>query len=140
MEVEEVILRQLEAVTEQMGILGKDVARVVAQLQQKEIQCQKDREDRDKMLDLLQMALERVRVLETTVRVIETAIDDVKETKKSVADLHEKVKVMETQDTTKEKVEEKHTESLKYGWGIMATVAGAIWAILTFVYEHFIKR
>ena len=140
MEVEEILLQQVRDLALQVTDVGKNVAGLAAKLQQKDIQCQKDRDDRDKMLGLLQTQFERLRAVETDIQLLNKAVDDIGCMEKELKKLSNRVQIMETQDVTKEKVEEKQDEKQKMHWSVLVTLVGWGGAVIVWVYETFLKR
>ena len=103
MEVEEILLQQVRDLALQVTDVGKNVAGLAAKLQQKDVQCLKDREDRDKMLGLLQTQFDRLRAVETDIQLLNKAVEDIGGMGKELKELSNRVQIMETQDSTKEK-------------------------------------
>ena len=140
MEVEEILLQQVRDLALQVTDVGKNVAGLAAKLQQKDVQCQKDRDDRNKMLDLLQTQFERLRAVETDLQLLNKAVDDIGGMEKELKKLTNRVQIMETQDSTKEKVEEKQEEKQKMHWSVFVTLIGWGGAVIVWVYETLLKR
>ena len=140
MEVEEILLQQVRDLALQVTDVGKNVAGLAAKLKQKDIQCQTDRGDRDKMLGLLQKQFDRLRAVETDIQLLNKAVDDIGCIEKELKKLSNRVQIMETQDSTKEKQEEKQEEKQKMHWSVVVTLTGWIGAIVVWVYETFLKR
>lgn len=140
MEVEEILLQQVRDLALQVTDVGKNVAGLAAKLKQKDIQCQTDRGDRDKMLGLLQKQFDRLRAIETDIQLLNKAVDDMGYMEKELKKLSNRVQIMETQDSTKEKVEEKQEEKQKMHWSVFVTLAGWGGAVIVWVYETFLKR
>ena len=140
MEVEEILLQQVRDLALQVTDVGKNVAGLAAKLQQKDIQCQTDRDDRDKMLGLLQKQFDRLRAVETDIQLLNKAVDDIGYVEKELKNLSNRVQIMETQDSTKEKQEEKQEEKQKMHWSVVVTLTGWGGAIVVWVYETFLKR
>ena len=140
MEVEEILLQQVRDLALQVTDVGKNVAGLAAKLQQKDVQCQKDRDDRNKMLELLQTQFERLRAVETDIQLLNKAVDDIGGMEKELKKLSNRVQIMETQDSTKEKVEEKQEEKQKMHWSVFVTLIGWGGAVIVWVYETFLKR
>ena len=140
MEVEEILLQQVRDFALQVTDVGKNVAGLAAKLQQKDVQCQKDRDDRNKMLELLQTQFERLRAVETDIQLLNKAVDDIGGMEKELKKLSNRVQIMETQDSTKEKVEEKQEEKQKMHWSVFVTLIGWGGAVIVWVYETFLKR
>lgn len=140
MEVEEILLQQVRDLALQVTDVGKNVAGLAATLKQKDTQCQTGRDDRDKMLGLLQKQFDRLRAVETDIQLLNKAVDDMGYVEKELKNLSNRVQIMETQDSTKEKQEEKQEENQKMHWSVVVTLTGWIGAIVVWVYETFLKR
>ena len=92
------------------------------------------------MLGLLQKQFDRLRAIETDIQLLNKAVDDMGYMEKELKKLSNRVQIMETQDSTKEKVEEKQEEKQKMHWSVFVTLAGWGGAVIVWVYETFLKR